>query len=188
MTAVETLQPAIVYLGAGLAAALASRAARLSPIVGYLVAGLVIGPSGFGLVQNNETARFLADLGVVFLLFDIGLHFSLKEIRTRRADMIGLAPLQIILCGLAFAMIGVAFGFPWPVAVLVGVSLALSSTAVVARLLADRNQPGCPMARSATAVLVAQDIVAIFLLTFAASLGGDPNLLGAEDCSGTPTA
>lgn len=180
MTAVETLQPAIIYLGAGLAAALASRAARLSPIVGYLVAGLVIGPSGFGLVQNNETARFLADLGVVFLLFDIGLHFSLKEIRTRRADMIGLAPLQIILCGLAFAMIGVAFGFPWPVAVLVGVSLALSSTAVVARLLADRNQPGCPMGRSATAVLVAQDIVAIFLLTFAASLGGDPNLLGAE--------
>lgn len=180
MTAVETLQPAIIYLGAGLASALAARAARVSPIVGYLVAGLVIGPSGFGLVQNNETARFLADLGVVFLLFDIGLHFSLKEIRTRRADMIGLAPLQIILCGLAFAMIGVAFGFPWPVAVLVGVSLALSSTAVVARLLADRNQPGCPMGRSATAVLVAQDIVAIFLLTFAASLGGDPNLLGAE--------
>ncbi len=180
MTAVETLQPAIIYLGAGLAAALASRAVRLSPIVGYLVAGLVIGPSGFGLVQNNETSHFLADLGVVFLLFDIGLHFSLREIRTRRDDMIGLAPLQIILCGGAFAMIGVAFGFPWPVAALVGVSLALSSTAVVARILSDRNQPGCPMGRSATAVLVAQDIVAIFLLTFAASLGGDPNMLGME--------
>ena len=180
MTAVETLQPAIIYLGAGLAAALASRAVRLSPIVGYLVAGLVIGPSGFGLVQNNETSHFLADLGVVFLLFDIGLHFSLREIRTRRDDMIGLAPLQIILCGGAFAMIGVALGFPWPVAALVGVSLALSSTAVVARILSDRNQPGCPMGRSATAVLVAQDIVAIFLLTFAASLGGDPNMLGME--------
>lgn len=180
MTAVETLQPAIIYLGAGLAAALASRAVRLSPIVGYLVAGLVIGPSGFGLVQNNETSHFLADLGVVFLLFDIGLHFSLREIRTRRDDMIGLAPLQIILCGGAFALIGVAFGFPWPVAALVGVSLALSSTAVVARILSDRNQPGCPMGRSATAVLVAQDIVAIFLLTFAASLGGDPNMLGME--------
>ncbi|RYZ05925.1 MAG: potassium transporter KefB [Alphaproteobacteria bacterium] len=180
MTAVETLQPAIIYLGAGLAAALASRAVRLSPIVGYLVAGVVIGPSGFGLVQNNETSRFLADLGVVFLLFDIGLHFSLREISTRRDDMIGLAPLQIILCGGAFASIGVAFGFPWPVAALVGVSLALSSTAVVARILSDRNQPGCPMGRSATAVLVAQDIVAIFLLTFAASLGGDPNMLGME--------
>ena len=180
MTAVETLQPAIIYLGAGLAAALASRAVRLSPIVGYLVAGVVIGPSGFGLVQNNETSHFLADLGVVFLLFNIGLHFSLREIRTRRDDMIGLAPLQIILCGGAFAGIGYLLGFAWPVAALVGISLALSSTAVVARILSDRNQPGCPMGRSATAVLVAQDIVAIFLLTFAASLGGKPELLGME--------
>jgi Kef-type K+ transport system membrane component KefB len=180
VTAVETLQPAIIYLGAGLAAALAARAARLSPIVGYLAAGLVIGPSGFSLVQNNDTARFLADLGVVFLLFDIGLHFSLREIALRRHDMISLAPLQIILCGLVFALVGYAFGFPWPVAVLVGVSLALSSTAVVARILSDRNQPGCPMGRSATAVLVAQDVVAIFILTYAASFGVSTNLLGME--------
>ncbi len=180
MTAVETLQPAIIYLGAGLAAALAARAARLSPIVGYLAAGLVIGPSGFSLVQNNDTARFLADLGVVFLLFDIGLHFSLREIALRRHDMISLAPLQIILCGLVFALVGYAFGFPWPVAVLVGASLALSSTAVVARILSDRNQPGCPMGRSATAVLVAQDVVAIFILTYAASFGVSTNLLGME--------
>lgn len=180
MTAVETLQPAIIYLGAGLAAALAARAARLSPIVGYLAAGLVIGPSGFSLVQNNDTSHFLADLGVVFLLFDIGLHFSLREIALRRHDMISLAPMQIILCGLVFALIGYAFGFPWPVAVLVGVSLALSSTAVVARILSDRNQPGCPMGRSATAVLVAQDLVAIFILTYAASFGVSANLLGQE--------
>ncbi len=180
MTAAETLQPAIIYLGAGLAAALASRAVRLSPIVGYLVAGLVIGPSGFGLVQNNDTAHFLAELGVVFLLFDIGLHFSLREISSRRDDMIGLAPLQIVLCGGVFAALGLAFGFPWPIAALVGVSLALSSTAVVARILSDRNQPACPMGRSATAVLVAQDIVAIFLLTFAVSITDDPTTLGAE--------
>ena len=180
MTAVESLQPAIIYLGAGLTAALAARAARLSPIVGYLAAGLVIGPSGFSLVQNNDTARFLADLGVVFLLFDIGLHFSLREIALRRHDMISLAPMQIILCGLVFALIGYAFGFPWTVAVLVGVSMSLSSTAVVARILSDRNQPGCPMGRSATAVLVAQDIVAIFILTYAVSFGASPNLLGME--------
>ena len=180
MTAVETLQPAIIYLGAGLAAALAARAARLSPIVGYLVAGLVIGPSGFSLVQNNDTSHFLAELGVVFLLFDIGLHFSLREIALRRDDMISLAPMQIIFCGLVFALIGYAFGFPWIVAVLVGVSLALSSTAVVARILSDRNQPGCPMGRSATAVLVAQDIVAIFILTYAASFGISTNILGMD--------
>jgi Kef-type K+ transport system membrane component KefB len=180
MNAAEVLQPAIIYLGAGLAAALASRAVRLSPIVGYLVAGLVIGPSGFGLVKNNDTAAFLAQLGVVFLLFDIGLHFSVREMRTRRGDMIGLAPLQILLCGGAFALIGWGLGFSIPVAVIVGVSLALSSTAVVARILADRNQPGCPMGRSATAVLVAQDVVAIFILVFAAALGATPTVVGVD--------
>jgi monovalent cation:proton antiporter-2 (CPA2) family protein len=180
MTNVEALQPAIIYLGAGLAAAFASRAVRLSPIVGYLVAGLVIGPSGFSLVEDNETTGFLAELGVVFLLFDIGLHFSLREIRTRRADILGLAPIQIALCGLFFALIGLALGFAMPIALIVGVSLALSSTAVVARILADRNQPGCPMGRSATAVLVAQDIAAIFILVFAASLGENSQELGAD--------
>ena len=180
MTAAEVLQPAIIYLGAGLASALASRAVRLSPIVGYLVAGVIIGPSGFGLVENNDTAKFLAQLGVVFLLFDIGLHFSVREIRTRRDDMMGLAPLQIILCGLAFAGIGWGLGFSLPIAIIVGASLALSSTAVVARILEDRKQPGCPMGRSATAVLVAQDIVAIFILVFAASLGATPNIVGID--------
>jgi monovalent cation:proton antiporter-2 (CPA2) family protein len=180
LTAAEVLQPAIIFLGAGLASALASRAVRLSPIVGYLVAGLVIGPSGFGLVEDSDTAKFLAQLGVVFLLFDIGLHFSLREINTRRQDILALAPLQIILCGAAFAAIGWGLGFAIPVAIMVGVSLALSSTAVVARILEDRKQPACPMGRSATAVLVAQDIVAIFLLVFAASFGSDLELVGAD--------
>ncbi|HEV7694020.1 MAG TPA: cation:proton antiporter [Hyphomonadaceae bacterium] len=180
MTAAEVLQPAIIFLGAGLASALASRAVRLSPIVGYLVAGLVIGPSGFKLVEDNDTAQFLAQLGVVFLLFDIGLHFSLREIRTRRSDILALAPLQIILCGAAFAAIGWALGFAIPIAIMVGVSLALSSTAVVARILEDRKQPACPMGRSATAVLVAQDIVAIFLLVFAASFGTNLQMVGLD--------
>jgi monovalent cation:proton antiporter-2 (CPA2) family protein len=180
LTAAEVLQPAIIFLGAGLASALASRAVRLSPIVGYLVAGLVIGPSGFSLVEDSDTAKFLAQLGVVFLLFDIGLHFSLREINTRRQDILALAPLQIILCGAAFAAIGWALGFAIPLAIMVGVSLALSSTAVVARILEDRKQPACPMGRSATAVLVAQDIVAIFLLVFAASFGTNLQMVGLD--------
>src|ERR1700760_4342116 len=120
MTTVEALQPAIIYLGAGLAAAFASQAARLSPIVGYLVAGLIIGPSGFSAVHENETTTFLAELGVVFLLFDIGLHFSLREIRTRRSDILILAPLQIGLCALAFAMLGLLIGLDAPLALVIG--------------------------------------------------------------------
>lgn len=169
----EALQPAIIYLGAGLAAAFASQAVRLSPIVGYLIAGLAIGPSGVGLVAENETTAFLAQLGVVFLLFEIGLHFSLHEFRVRKRDMLALAPLQIVLCAVAFAAMGAVLGWPPETALIIGASLALSSTAVVSRILSDRHVEGGPMGRSATAILVAQDVAAIFLLTFAASLDGD---------------
>ena len=74
--------------------------------VGYLLAGIAIGPWGLGFISDVDEILHFSELGVVFLLFDIGLHFSLREIRTRRDDMIGLAPLQIILCGGAFALIG----------------------------------------------------------------------------------
>jgi Kef-type K+ transport system membrane component KefB len=180
LTTVEALQPAIIYLGAGLAAAFAARAAHVSPIIGYLLAGVVIGPSGLGLVVENETTHFLAELGVAFLLFEIGLHFSLKEIRSRRADMLNLALLQIVLCGAAFALAGMLLGARPTVAIVVGAAMALSSTAVVARVMADRNAPGCPIARSATTVLIAQDIAAIFILTAAASINAEPDALGRE--------
>ncbi|MBI1340114.1 potassium transporter KefB [bacterium] len=178
MTAADALQPAIIYLGAGLAAAVASRAARMSPIVGYLLVGLVIGPSGMSLVEDNDATHFLAELGVAFLLFDIGLHFSVKDFSTRRDDILRLAPLQMGLCALGFAAIGFAFGLDPMLVLVISIALALSSTAVVGRILSDRNTPGCPIGRSAMAVLVAQDIVAIFLLVLAASIGGDPDSLG----------
>jgi monovalent cation:proton antiporter-2 (CPA2) family protein len=180
MTAAEALQPAIAYLGAGLAVALAARALRTSPIVGYLCAGLVIGPYGLGLVRDNDTTHFLAELGIAFMLFDIGLHFSLKEIRTRRQDILVLAPIQLALCGLAFALINVMFGYTTEVALIVGASIALSSTAVVGRILADRRQPSCPIGRSATAVLVAQDIAAIFIIAIAASITVNPDAIGPQ--------
>ncbi len=180
MATVEALQPAIIYLGAGLAAALVSRAIRISPIVGYLAAGLIIGPAGAGLVEDNEATRFLGELGVGFLLFEIGLHFSLRELRTRRSDIIGLAPLQMGLCALVLAGLGFGAGLDLMLALLIGASLSLSSTAVVGRILADRNLPSCPMGRAASAVLVAQDIVAIFLLVFAAALGTAKERLGME--------
>jgi monovalent cation:proton antiporter-2 (CPA2) family protein len=180
MTAAEALQPAIVYLGAGLAVAFAARALRTSPIVGYLCVGVLIGPYGLGLVQDNETTHFLAELGVAFMLFDIGLHFSLREIRTRRQDILGLAPIQLLLCGGVFAAINAAFGYRLEIALIVGASIALSSTAVVGRILADRNQPSCPIGRAATAVLVAQDIAAIFILAVAASITVNPENVGRD--------
>ena len=172
MEQVHALAPAILLLLVGILAITLMRPLGLTPIVGYLAAGLIIGPHALGLVPDSETTHLLAELGVVFLLFDIGLHFSLQRIWDARRDILGLGPLQILLCGLAFGAIALAFGFGAHAAIILGGTLALSSTAVVVQTLAERGQQNCPVGLTGTAVLIFQDICAIFLLTLAASLEG----------------
>jgi len=169
--AVDALVPAITLLGFGAAAALVSRALSLSPIVGYLLAGILIGPHMLGLIQESGGTHLLAELGVVFLLFDIGMHVSLRELKESRGDLLGLAPMHLALTGLLSAGALYMLGISWPIAIAVGLSLGLSSTAVVARILTEREQNSCPIGRTATHVLIFQDIVAIFLMIFATSLG-----------------
>ena len=168
------LVPTVILLGFGAAAALGSRAIRISPIVGYLLAGIVIGPHALSLIEESDITHLLAELGVVFLLFDIGMHISMRELKESRRDLTILAPAHLALNALAFSLALGALGTPWPVAIAIGVSLALSSTAVVARLLGERGLRSSPLGRSATHILIFQDIVAIFLLIFASALGGDP--------------
>jgi monovalent cation:proton antiporter-2 (CPA2) family protein len=170
MNQAYALMPAIILLLVGILAIMLTRRIGLSPIVGYLVAGVLIGPHALGLIQESETTHLLAELGVVFLLFDIGLHFTLSSIWEARRDIFGLGPLQIILCALAFGGIAITFGLEPEYAVILGGALALSSTAVVIHTLAERVQQNCPVGLTGTAVLIFQDICAIFLLILAASL------------------
>jgi monovalent cation:proton antiporter-2 (CPA2) family protein len=171
MNEVHALAPVIILLLVGILAISLMRRIGLSPIVGYLAAGILIGPQALGLIEENETTRLLAELGVVFLLFDIGLHFTLSSLWEARRDIFGLGPLQIVLCGLAFGGISIAFGIDPEYAVILGGALALSSTAVVVQTLAERGQQSCPVGLTGTAILILQDICAIFLLILAASLG-----------------
>lgn len=170
--AVDALVPAITLLGFGAASALLSKAARLSPIVGYLIVGILIGPHGLRLIQESQATHLMAELGVVFLLFDIGMHVSMRELKESRGDLLGLAPAHLMLTGLISAAALALIGIDWAIALAVGLSLGLSSTAVVARILTEREQNSCPIGRSATHVLIFQDMVAIFLMIFATSLGG----------------
>lgn len=181
-TPVDALIPAMTLLAAGGAAAMASKALKLSPIVGYLAVGILIGPHAFGLIEESATTHLLAELGVVFLLFDIGLHVSLREIKESGRDLIGLAPVHLVLTSVPFTIALVLFGLSWPVALALGLSFGLSSTAVVSRVMVERELGSCPLGRSATHVLIFQDIVAIFLLIFANSLGngGDGMTLVVE--------
>jgi len=174
MEALHTLLPVIILLSVGILSIAITRPLRMSPIVGYLIAGMVIGSHGFGWIEEDHTTHLLAELGVVFLLFDIGLHFSLGHIWDARKDILGLGPLQIIFCTVAFALLALLIGLDIDIAIIIGVTLALSSTAVVAQILSDQNQQHCPVTVSATAVLIFQDICAIFLLILVHSMD-DPN-------------
>ncbi len=169
---ISALLPAITLLGFGASAALASKALKISPIVGYLIAGILLGPGVLNLIANGSTTHLLAELGVVLLLFDIGMHVSLRELKESWRDLTRLAPAHLLLTGLTFAGILYALEVSWPIALAVGLSLGLSSTAVVARILKEREQAGCPIGRTATHILIFQDIAAIFLMIFATSLGG----------------
>jgi Kef-type K+ transport system membrane component KefB len=169
------LLPAVILLGVGLLGILAARLLKTSPIVTFIAAGLAIGPFGLGLIDENPTTVLLAQLGVVFLLFDIGLSFSLKTVRESRSDLVRLAPVQMLLCTLGFGLVLRLLGLEWPMAILLGAAAGISATAVVSATLSERSLATCPLGRSTTAVLVFQDVAGIFLLVFAASLeaGGD---------------
>jgi Kef-type K+ transport system membrane component KefB len=168
----RALVPVILLLALGVAAAISSRAVRLSPIVGYLLLGILLQISGASVLVDTHTVSVLAELGVVFLLFDIGLHFSLTHIRHQVRDIFGFGPLQILFGAVPLALLALVTGMAPGPAILVGAVLALSSTAVVAPLIAERHQQNCPVGLTATAILVFQDVAAIFLLIIAGSLSG----------------
>jgi CPA2 family monovalent cation:H+ antiporter-2 len=169
----HAIAPAVILLAAGLLALLLVRPLRISPIVGFLVAGVAIGEHGFRAIEEGPTTHLLAELGVVFLLFDIGLHFSLRQVQDRLRDLLVLGPAQLVLCGAGLGLGAAVLGLEPTLAAIVGAALALSSTAVVSRVIAERGLQTCPLGRSALAVLVLQDVAAIFLLVFATSLSGD---------------
>ncbi|MFO1127411.1 MAG: cation:proton antiporter [Rhodospirillales bacterium] len=175
----SALIPVIVLLGLGVVAAVGSRALKLSPIVGYLLLGLGLRASGVQLLSDSATVATLAELGVVFLLFDIGLHFSLQHIREQAGDIFGFGPVQVLGAALALGLMAMLLGLRPPAAFLVGATLALSSTAVVARLIGERHQQNCPVGLTATAILIFQDVAAIFLLIVAGAFGSQTAVLPA---------
>ena len=181
---VATIQPAITLLGLGIGAALASRALRLNPIVGYL--GLGLGLAALGLAEDfsGPLVAAMAEAGVMFLLFNLGLHFSLGRIRAEAGTIFGFGALQMLIAGGACAALFAALGLPVAFALVAGFSMGLSSTAVVIGLIRERDQEDCPVGRAAQAILIFQDIAAILLLVAAGALAGSGALLPALGLAG----
>ncbi|MBJ3813487.1 glutathione-regulated potassium-efflux system protein KefC [Shimwellia pseudoproteus] len=155
---------ALIYLGS--AALIVPVAVRLGlgSVLGYLIAGCIIGPWGLRLVTDAETILHFAEIGVVLMLFVIGLELDPRRLWTLRASVFGGGVLQMALCGLALGGFCMLLGLRWQVAVLIGLTLALSSTAIAMQAMNERNLTLSLMGRRAFAVLLFQDIAAIPLV------------------------
>jgi CPA2 family monovalent cation:H+ antiporter-2 len=144
---------------------------RVSPVLAFLISGVVVGPHGLGLIGDIEGAARLGEFGVVFLLFVIGLELSVDRLYVLRAWAFGLGTAQVLVTGAALG--GIAYGFLGSsrLALIIGLTLALSSTAVVLRLLSDRHEMSTGFGRASLAVLLFQDLAVVPLLVLIPLLG-----------------
>ena len=156
----------LFILAASLVVIAAFRRIGLPPILGYLFVGLLCGPNGFAWISHYAADQpYLAEMGVVFLLFTLGLEFSLPRMLAMRHLVFGLGSLQVTACALALAAVLMLFGTTPTLALLLATGLALSSTAIVSKELSSLGELFSPHGRNAIAVLLFQDLVAVMLLT-----------------------
>ncbi|HSM14497.1 MAG TPA: cation:proton antiporter, partial [Thermoanaerobaculia bacterium] len=172
MEHVSVLGHAVPILVAAVAVVLVCLKLRVPPVAGLLVAGAAIGPSGLGWVTDPAEVRRFAEIGVVLLLFVIGLEFSRERIRELGRTVAIGGSLQTLLTFAAGAGAALAFGRPLRVAVLVGFVVCLSSTALVLKLLGDRDELGSLHGRAAFGILIFQDLLVVPLLVAVPALGG----------------
>ncbi len=167
----EFLEEAAIFLGTAIIAVPLFRRLGFGSVLGYLAAGVVIGPWALGLISDSENILHFAELGVVFLLFVIGLELQPSRLWVLRKQVFGLGLAQVIVTGIVLAGLGLLLGLTPSVALLAGFGLALSSTAFVLQMLAEKNQLTTTHGRWAFAVLLFQDLAVIPLLALVPFLG-----------------
>ncbi len=166
------MKPILVFLAAAVIAAGALATWRLPSALGYLALGALLGPHALGWLPDNEITRLLAELGVIFLLFVVGLEFSLPTLLSARRTVFGLGGLQVTLVAAVGTIIGFWFGLSTGAALLIGVALAMSSTAIVLKQLRDRGELSSRHGRVSVGILIFQDLATLPLLAVLPGLGG----------------
>ena len=160
----NTLELVLLLLAACVVVVAVFRSLSLPPVLGYLLVGAGVGPHALDLVEASDGASHLAEFGVVFLMFSIGLEFSLPRLFAMKRIVFGLGAAQV-LGSLLFAMLaGAIFGLGWGASFALGATLAMSSTAILSKLLSDRLELDRPHGRETIGVLLFQDIAVVPLL------------------------
>jgi CPA2 family monovalent cation:H+ antiporter-2 len=176
----QTLQLILVLLGAAVVVVVICRLVRLPPILGYLVVGFGVGPHALGLVPDTETVRDLAEFGIVFLMFSIGLEFSLPQLKSMRRAVFGLGLAQVAITTAA-AMLALHFiGWGWQAGFALGGALAMSSTAIVSKMLAERMELASAHGREVMSILLFQDLAVVAFLIVLPSLGKSGGEVASE--------
>jgi monovalent cation:H+ antiporter-2, CPA2 family len=187
----STLSLVLLYLVAAVAGVVACRMAKLPPMLGYLAVGVLIGPNATALAKDTPGVSYLAEFGVVFLMFVIGLEFNLPKLKSMRKLVFGLGLSQVgltmltaiggnLLMAWLFAFAGRQWGLGWQSSVALGGALAMSSTAIIVKLMAERLELESEHGRRVMGVLLFQDLAVVPLLVLIPALGSPPNELLRE--------
>ncbi|MDO8773193.1 MAG: cation:proton antiporter [Burkholderiaceae bacterium] len=183
-----SLELTLLYLLAAVLGVVACRSLKLPPMLGYLAVGVVIGPNMLALAQNTQSVQHLAEFGVVFLMFAIGLEFNLPKLRTMRKHVFGLGFLQVA-CTMTIATAAIlllakylpaAWRMNWQMALALSGALTMSSTAIIVKLMAERLEMDAEHGKCVMGVLLFQDLAVVPLLVLIPALGAsDENLFVA---------
>ena len=176
----QTLQIILILLAAAVLVVVLCRQFQLPPVLGYLLVGIAVGPHALAWVPETHQTRYLAEFGVVFLMFSIGLEFSLPQLKAMRRSVFGLGAAQVLITlalGLAACL---ALGYDWRMGVALGGALAMSSTAIVSKMLAERMEISTAHGRDAMGVLLFQDLAVVPLLIVVPALAGPVEALAVN--------
>jgi len=166
------LSETLIFLIAAVVVAPVFQRLRSSLVLGYLVAGVMIGPGILGLISGSKQVHNIAELGVVFLLFTIGLELSVDRLKVIRNQIFGVGTAQVVVTSVVIASIAWSVGFTLLTAVIIGGGLALSSTAVVLQLLSERGELASRRGRLTFAILLLQDLAVVPLLALVPAFAG----------------
>ncbi len=168
----------VSLLGAAVVAVPLFKKIGLGSVLGYLAAGLAIGPFGLGLFTDPQAILHTAELGVVMFLFVIGLEMQPSHLWSLRRQIFGLGSLQCIVCGVLLTLVGIAFGFSWPVSFVCAMGFVLTSTAIVMQLLGERGDIAAPRGQRIVSILLFEDLLIVPLLAAVAFIA--PPALDAQ--------
>jgi monovalent cation:H+ antiporter-2, CPA2 family len=176
----DSLTLTLILLASGVLVVALCRRANLPPMLGYLIAGIAIGPHALGLIPDADETRYLGEFGVVFLMFTIGLEFSLPQLIAMRRIVFGLGLAQVAFTMLVIIGISRLFGVSWNTSVVLGGVICLSSTAIVSKTLADRLEIHSAHGRQIMGVALFQDLAVIPLLVLIPTLRMSGEQVAAE--------